>query len=280
MSLFHKNDVYISIVDSSQRVSGTSSNFTINLNLPVYVGDFDRVSLNQFSCPRSWYDVATNFNTFTLKESGVTMVITVPIGMYNALTLASTLSTLMTTASATFGLAYTYTVTYPNSSLTVNTNKFLFTSTGHAFNTNLIFTNSMYQQLGFAANSNNLFNIGGSSSTLTSVNSISISYINRIFLTSNACNTSYNSYLQEILIAGQFPSTSFVYFEAQNFDINSKEFTNPLNNAWDFTLYDRYGNVIDLNGLEVVFSLIFYKKNKTDEIHMEHIKLQNLENLL
>jgi hypothetical protein len=134
----------------------------------------------------------------------------------------------------------------------------------------------MYQQMGFALNTT----YTSVSGILESVNSISISYINRVFLVSNACNTSYNSYLQELLIAGQFPSTSFIFWENGNYDTNSKEFTNPKNNAWDFSLYDRYGNLINLHGLEIVFSLIFYKKNRTDEIHMQHIKLQAMENLL
>ena len=101
MSLFHSNDIYISIVDSSQRVSGTSSNFTINLNLPNFVQDFDRIALNQFSCPRSWYDVATAVNTFQFKEGsgGTLKTITVPVGMYNVNTLASSIASLLTTNS-------------------------------------------------------------------------------------------------------------------------------------------------------------------------------------
>lgn len=275
MSLFHKNDVYISVVDSSQKVSGTSSNFTIDLKIPSFVQEFDRVALNQISIPRSWYDVETGVNTFQFREgiSGILKTITVPVGMYNVLTLASTLGGLLTTSSQN---GYTYVCSYPNSALTVNNNLFTFTSSNTVTIFYLIFTTSMYQQMGFALNTT----YPSVSGILQSVNSISISYINRVFLTSNACNTSYNSYLQEILIAGQFPSTSFIFWENGNYDTNSKEFTNPTNNAWDFSLYDRYGNLINLHGLEIVFSLIFYKKNKTDEIHLEHIKLQAMENLL
>ena len=275
MSLFHKNDVYISVVDSSQRVSGTSSNFTINLNLPSFVQEFDRVALNQISIPRSWYDVESGVNTFQFKEGsgGTLKTITITPGMYNVTTLGTAIATLLTTNSQN---GYTYTISYPNSALTVNNNLFTFTCSNTVTVFYLIFAGSMYQQIGFASNTT----YTSTSGVLTSVNSISISYINRVFLVSNACNTSYNSYLQEILIAGQFPSTSFIFWENLNYDTNSKEFTNPQNNCWDFTIYDRYGNVINLHGLELVFSLIFYKKNKTDELHMEHIKLTNLEKLL
>jgi hypothetical protein len=273
MSLFHSDNVRIVVVDSSQRYSGTSSNFSIDLNLPAYCGDFDRIALNQISLPRSWYDVATNYNTFTLREGITSVVITVPVGMYNVNSLATTIGTLLSSASPN---GFTYTLTYPNSATVVNTNKYTITCSNSATSKQLIFTNSMYQQLGFAINSTNTF----TGATLVSTNSISISYINRVFLKTNACSTAQDNILQEILVAGQYPSTSFVYYENINFDINSKEFTNPLNNSWDFSLYDRYGNIVDLNGLEIVFSLIFYKKSKTDELHMEHLRIQTLEKIL
>ena len=273
MSLFHSDNIRIVVVDSSQRYSGTSSNFSIDLNLPAYCGNFDRIALNQISLPRSWYDVATNYNTFTLKEGVTSVTITVPVGMYNVNSLGTAVGTLLSSASPN---GYTYTLTYPNSATSVNTNKYTITCSNVVTTKQLIFTTSMYQQLGFASNSTNTF----STAPLTSTNSISISYINRVFLKTNACSTAQDNILQEILVAGQYPSTSFVYYENINFDTNSKEFTNPLNNAWDFSLYDRYGNIIDLNGLEMVFSLIFYKKSKTDELHMEHLKIQNLEKIL
>ena len=253
-------------------MSGTSSNFIINLNLPNYVQEFDRIALNQFSCPRSWYDVASSYNTFVFIEGVTSYIITIPPGMYNVYTLATKIGSLLTTASG----INTYTVSYPNSSLVVNTNKYTFTCSNLTQSYSFVFTTNMFQQMGFAKNTT----YNSASGIITSTNSLSISYINRLFLVSNACNTSYNSYLQEILITGQFPSTSFVYYENINYDTNSKEFTNPQNNCWDFSLYDRYGNIVDLNGLELVFSLIFYKKNKTDEAHLEHIKLQNLEQML
>lgn len=273
MSLFHSDNIRIVIVDSYLRYSGTSSNFSINLNLPSYCSDFDRIALNQISLPRSWYDVATNFNTFTLREGATSVIITVPVGMYNVNSLGTTIATLLSSTSPN---GFTYTLTYPNSATVVNTNKYTITCSNIVATKQLIFTNSMYQQLGFASNSTNTFN----ADTLTSTNSISISYINRVFLKSNACSTSQANILNEILVAGQYPSTSFVYYENINFDTNSKEFTNPFNNSWDFSLYDRYGNIIDLNGLEMVFSLIFYKKSKTNELHMEHLKIKTLEKIL
>ena len=278
MSLFHSDDVRIAIVDSSKRISGTSSAFSISIDMPSYTQDFDRVALNQFSCPRSWYDINSTSNTFTLKENTSQATITIPIGMYNVYTLASTLAPLLSSNSPN-GLIYS--ISYPNASQVVNTNKFTFSVNTTSIAVQFIFTSrSPYQQLGFGLNTTNTFTIGSTNSTLVSVNSISISSINRLFLVSNCCGTAQDGILQEILIAGNYPSTSFVYYENLNYDTNSKEFTNPANNSWEFAIYDRYGNIVDLNGLEVVFSLIFYKKNKTDELHFNDIKLKNLEKML
>jgi hypothetical protein len=278
MSLFHSDNVRVVVVDSSDRYSGTSSNFSIDLKLPSSVSDFDRVSLNQISIPRSWYDVKAPYNKFYLLESGGAGLIPIEIteGMYNVNTLKAALTSSLTFWSPNNLI---YDVYYPNPATEVNTNKFNFVClTNNAITKQFIFTDGLYQQLGFEKNSTNSF-INGNAE-LYSTNSISISYINRLFLKSNCCSTSQDNVLQDILVAGQFPSTSYIFYENLNWDTNSKAFTNPHNNSWDFQLFDKYGDIVDLNGLEMVFSLTFYKKNKTDELQYETLKVQNMEKLL
>lgn len=270
MSLYYNDEIRSIVVDSSNRISGTSTNFTINLNLPNNCQDYDRVALNQISIPRSYYDVDMGTNTFTLKENLLTATITIPIGLYNVNTFNTVLTNQLNLMSPN-GL--TYTVAYP-SPTTTNTNKYTYTVSG-ALTVSFIFTTSLYQQCGFSANSTNTFSAG----VLVSTNSISISYINRLFLKSNMCGTSQDSLLQEILIAGQFPSTSYIYYENTNFDINSKVFSNNKDSVWNFQLYDRYGNIVNLNGQEIVFTLKIYRKGKTSELLYNHYKIQNLEKL-
>jgi hypothetical protein len=274
MSLFHSNNSLSVIIDSENRLSGSTSNFTINPSLPNYVSTFDRVVLSQISIPKSFYDININCNSLTYTENGVPINITIPIGMYNVNSLASILSSSLTSNSIN---SYTYTITYPNAYTSANTNKFTFTCSNTSVPISFIFSsNSLYQQMGFNNNSINTF----SSGSITSTNSINISYINRLFLKSSCCNTSYNSILQELLVVGSYPSTSYVYWEnLSNSDTYSKEFTQPNDNFFSFQLYDRYGNIVDLNGQNFVFSLHFYKKNHTDELHADSIKLDNLNKI-
>ena len=272
MSLYHSDLIRMVIVDSSQRFSGTSSQFTIALSLPTEVSDFDRVVLNQISIPRSWYDVDNNLNTFVLVENSVSATVTLTPGLYNVNSLILSLQTALNLASPN---GYIYTITYPNSATQVNTNKFTFKCSNTVVTKSLIFTNALYLQLGFNANTTNIF-----TGSITSTNSISISYINRLFLKSSICDTAQDNILQEILVAGQFPSCSYVYYENPLFDAQSRVFTSSQNNSWTFSLYDRYGNLVNLQGQDYVFSLFLYKKDRTSELHHESLKISNLEKLI
>ena len=273
MSLYHSDSIRMVVVDSSQRFSGNSSQFTIALSLPTEVSDFDRVVLNQISIPRSWYDIDSNLNTFFLVENfSLPKVVTLTPGLYNVNSLILSLQTALNLASPN---GYTYTISYPNSSTQVNTNKFTFKCSNTSVTKSFIFTNALYLQLGFNANTTNDF-----TGTITSTNSISISYINRLFLKSSICDTAQDNILQEILVAGQYPSCSYVYYENPLFDAQSRVFTSSTNNSWTFSLYDRYGNLVNLQGQDYVFSLFLYKKDRTSELHHESLKISNLEKLL
>ena len=255
--------------------TSSSSNFNIDLGLSSDVSSYDRVCLGRCSIPRSWFDVEAPYNTFYLQENSSTVLITITVGMYNVNTLKTAIAAALTLSSPN---SLTYTCYYPNAAIEVNTNKFRFEClSNNALSKKLIFTDGMYQQLGFEKGSTNSF--VGSNTELYSTNSISISYINRLFLKSNICEKAHDQMLSEILIAGNFQSTSFVYFENTNYDVNSREFTNPVDTYFSFGLYDRYGNIVNLQGLEMVFSLILFKKNATDKMLMEDLKINNLEKL-
>ena len=63
-------------------------------------------------------------------------------------------------------------------------------------------------------------------------------------------------------------------------DTNSRVFTKPQANYWNFQLQDEYGNVLDLNGLDFNFTLTVYIKDDTSELHRESLLLDNLEKLI
>lgn len=278
MDLF---DDFVVIIDSNNRISGSSSNFSINVDLPVN-SSFDRVALSQASIPRSYYDVQDGYNTFLLKEGlNITTVIITP-GMYNITTLMIEVAGALHSYSPN-GL--TYSLSYPNSAITSNDNKITFSVNTSSINCQLIFIDSMYIQLGFNSNSTNVFVSNGVNSIIKSTNSISVSSINRIFITSSCCEYSAGNgliggLLQEILIAGQYPSTSFIYYDNVNFRDASKIFTNRDSNVYNFQLIDRFGRTIELNGADCVFSIVFWKKSKYEALAIENMKIKNMEKLM
>ena len=93
MSIYH-GDSRVFYIDSSNRTSGTDSNFEISLNLPK--NNYNKVALLQLSCPKSFYNFSTGKNTFTLRELSVNYTVTIPVGNYTNTTLLSSLSSLLT----------------------------------------------------------------------------------------------------------------------------------------------------------------------------------------
>jgi hypothetical protein len=270
MSIYHGISK-VFYINSTVRCSGTSdTNFSYTLNIPSK-NTFNKVCLLQLSIPKSFYNFPSGSNTFILQEKGVNYTITVPFGSYNVTNLCSTLSSILTAAS---GNSWTYSVSYPTSSQ-ANTGLLTFTVSGNGiFQPSLIFTGGYcYIQLGFNNASTNAF----VSSSLSSVNFICLSTVNRIYVKSSMCSTSEQSILQEVLQT--FPDNSYIYFEQYDIQANSKEFTNNLSQVFDFVITDGEGKQISTNGLNVQMSLLCYEKNDTSELQKEDLIIKNLQRI-
>ena len=274
MSLIDKSFSYPIVIsfNSKDRVGGTNSNFNSN---PVDLGvnNFDSVCLVSCSVPKSFYNIPSGYNTFTITEV-VPRTITIPAGNYNRINLLTVLQTQLNTGAP---VGWTYTVTYPDTT-GADSFKYTFTVSGNG-GTQPSFTFSSirtpFRQLGFEDSSINIF----SANSLVSTNAINLSYVLRAFIKSNICINAENSVLEELLNFGSFPSSSVMYYQQFNFDMNTREL-NPDNvNSWNFTLVDSYDLPIDLNGIPWAFSLVFYQRNNTDELHKSELRIRNEERL-
>jgi len=272
MSLFDQSlstPVVLSF-NSKDRISGTNSSF-ISAPLELGFNEFDSVALVQASIPRSFYNVPTSYRTFTLRELGVNYTITMTAGSYNKINLATNLASKLTAAS---GNGWTYSVSYPSASQP-DTFKYTFSVTGNTGQPSLIFTDSMFRQLGFEENTTYAF----TSNSLVSVNCINLAYISRAFIKSNVCINAQDDVLEEILNYGSYPMLSLAYFQQVSFDLNTRNY-NPANtNSWLFSLVDSFDQEIDLNGVPWSFSLVFYKRNNTHEVHKNDLLIKNEERL-
>lgn len=265
--------------NSKDRISGSNSNFTSEA-IDIGINKYDSVCVVQASIPKSFYNMPTGYNTFTLTE-GVrgSTTITVTPGSYNKNNLLTTIQTLLNAGSITINPVgnFTYTVTYP-AYTSVDTYKFTFTVTGNGviqpsftFQT----TTSPFRQLGFNENTVNTF----VTSSLTSTNALNLQFILRAFIKSNICKNAQDGILEEFLNLGSYPNLGVVYFQQVNYDMNTREYNSSFTNSWNFSLVDAFDQLIDLNGIPWAFSLVFYQRNNTHELHKTDLQIKNEERL-
>jgi hypothetical protein len=127
-------------VNSKQRISGNAYDFIINFNdgvLKAQKGGFMRLTLEEATINRSWYSIQEGANSFKLIDNyGNITVITFPIAYYNAIDVRSTLSGLLPSG---------WSVIYDR-----KTNKYTITRGSDSTPSyKFVFTNSLYEVLGF-----------------------------------------------------------------------------------------------------------------------------------
>lgn len=277
MSIYDSSSSVPQVVsfNSKDRQSGTDSNF---LSAPIDLGinKFNAVCLLCASIPKSYYNMPSGYNTFTLTEKGISTTITIPVGSYNKINLASTLSTLLTAGSVTLGNNWIYTVTNP-SPTQADTFKFTFTVSGNGLfqPTITMISTSPFRQLGFEQSTNYAF----VANQLVSVNAINLAYVLRIFIKSSICSDSNDGILDEILSVGSFAPQSVIFYQQFNIDVNTRVYNTNNSNSWNFVLTDSYNQELDLNGIPWAFTLVFYQRNDTHEIHKNELLITNEQRL-
>ena len=114
MSLIKSKKLFY--IDSHNRLSGTHSNFTYQLDYKNE--DYDHCVVLQASIPKSYWLIQNNQNTFTLDEISNQVTISIPVGNYSRSSFAYQLQYQLNTNSPNH---YTYQISIPNSSLTGGT---------------------------------------------------------------------------------------------------------------------------------------------------------------
>ena len=267
----HSSQIYY--INSNLKLSGTTSHFSYTIQIPAG-SQYDRVCLLQANIPISYYIVAAGQNSFTFREYKGTLLssisITIPVGNYNVNSFLTIVQTLLNLN--TFN-AWTYTITFPNSYIGVQTGKYTFTITssmGVSDYCELVFTNGLYEQFGFNENSVNRFISGA----LTSSNIVSFIPESSLYIHSDIVNNS-TGILQEIFHNNAVPLSNAI-FQCNDVMGYSKPLRTNQSNAYTFSLVDQHGNGIDLNGLNVVMTLLLFKKDDTADMIRSFLKLSAL----
>lgn len=253
-------------IDSAKRVSGNNNSFMYKVDIP-FPNDFTKACICDAVIPKSYYNVASPYNTFTLTELGLSATVTLQEGNYSMENFTPTSTTTVTNtnfmnylagalnvASANLGHGWVYSMTFPNQKLVPQTGKITFNVSGNSGQPTFTFaTKSLYEQLGFGANTSNIFSGG----LLTSSNVIYLQSESTLFLHSDIIQNYNDNIIQEIYVGPVAPFSSII-FSQSDFYMHSHKFTNKETNIYMFRLSDENDEDINLNGKTWNFTIVLF----------------------
>lgn len=257
-------------IDSHNRSSGTHSNFTIPL---VYESsDFDHCVVLQASIPKSYYLIQSGRNTFVLDENGSQVTISMPIGNYSRSSFGYQLQYQLNQNSPS---GYTYVMTIPNSQQTGDTGLYTWTVTNNGgIQPSFIIGDHLYQQLGFEPNTTYQF----SGNTLTSINVVKFQLEDSLFLHSDIANNGNDNVLQEML-GCQNTDYSMITYLCPDVEAYAKPLASNKSCVYTFYLTDEDDREIDLNGHNIVFTLLLFKKDTTNKLVSRFLKYMVMQEI-
>lgn len=248
-------------INSKQRTSGTDEDFQITLNLEPS-NNFTHVSVLGASIPKSYYSIQHGQNTFVVREIYADRtdeyVITVPEGNYSINSFVITLKGLFEAE----GLIE-YSVIQENSRIQATTGKLTFLhehALTHTASFNFL-NNNIADLMGFDRLSTVLFSLPNSEGTeiLKSKNIVNFQAESQIYLHSDICLSHNDDILLSIFGTGE-PYLSNMIFENQDIEAYSKPILRKDSNNFHFYITNEFGNIINLNGVDMLITLLCYEK--------------------
>jgi hypothetical protein len=222
--------------------------------------------------PKSYYLFTDSNNSFTVREGVSSLrVISIDKGNYNVTDFITQLTTKLNIAAC----PYYNVITNPSPyTITISQGKLTFSVVGNGgFQPTFIFTTNVYLSMGFSVSSSNVF----ISNTLTSTNVINLNPYKVLYVKSSICSSSFLSIL-DIIPVGLYPDFSFVYYQNTT-SHTEKELNEARNVSHQFYITDHIGQIVDLNGAEVILNICLYKREDINDILREALLIHNTEQL-
>jgi hypothetical protein len=246
-------------INSFNRLSGTSSAFSIQIQVPPNE-NYDACTVTQVFIPVSYYLIVAGSNTFNLVENGVETEVTIPAGNYNVNSFCTVIPVLLNAASPN---GWVYTMTYPQSFTQNNTGHITYGVTGNGgqqpefhFNDQMDKHNYVNQQFGFDYGAQVPF----VANALVSLNVVDFTNQTTLFIHSDIVDGGDNDIIQEVY-HGDSTQLSILDFVTPDVDGFSKRLRIPGSQIANFYITDQNNKTIDLNGLDCVFTILLYKRN-------------------
>ena len=269
-------------IDSSYKVSGTSSDFTIDLPETVQLEDNMLCQIHEVSIPHSWYSInSTNNNLYFRHQiippgviAGITYrKITIPEGNYNAVDLAQTIEIALNLLVDTVDRPNTYSLHYNNS-----TNKITFSS-NYATAIFVVLTDGEIAPVaGVFSDPVDVNNLNSINRVIGNTTPATDAYTNVVPYTTNFidlvpfkslylhCNeiSNYN----QLTVAGNSSIVKKINVSVPYLGvINDNELSNvdyidvssKILRRLNFRLSNHLNQVINLNGVDISFTLTFFR---------------------
>ncbi len=263
MVIQHKQTVYI---NSANRLdaSNSSTNFLYILDIDNNK-EYDRVSLIDLVVPKSFYNVNSSNNTMIVEENSIQRTISMPIGNYSRKSFRSVLQTQLNTNAET---GYVYSISYNQSSSQQDDGKYTFSCNTVSPQPIFIIGTGLFEQMGFNKNSTNTFE----NDVLISSNVVNFRAKTRLIFKSSLCQNYNNNILHYITSIDA--DYDYVNFQNNNIIETYKDFIRSNTNIYSFQLLDESYNPIDLNGLNISFSILLWKESSINELIKNYILMR------
>ena len=268
-------------IDSSYKVSGTSSDFTIDLPETVQLEDKMLCQIHEVSIPHSWYSINSTNNLYFRHQiippgviAGITYrKITIPEGKYNAVDLAQTIEIALNLLVDTVDRPNTYSLLYNNS-----TNKITFSS-NYATAIFVVLTDGEIAPVaGVFSDPVDVNNLNSINRVIGNTTPATDAYTNVVPYTANFidlvpfkslylhCNeiSNYN----QLTVAGNSSIVKKINVSVPYLGIiNDNELSNvdyidvssKILRRLNFRLTNHLNQVINLNGVDISFTLTFFR---------------------
>jgi len=251
------NDRKILYIDSTSQLASNKNIFTVTVDSDI-TSDYDMCSLISAQIPVSFYILQNGYNTFTLREDNLSIVLTIPQGNYSVYSFQSTVGALLTASSPN---GFTYTLLFNNIFTQVDTGKYTFQCSNTVTQISFQFpaNNAVSEPFGFDPGSTVYFTGG----TLQSSNVVSFIPETSIFVHASfvqgATQSGFSDVLACIFSSNAAPYSTINYINPQIYE-TAKQTCN-LTKVMTFSLTDEYGSSILLNGGNTIFQILLFKSN-------------------
>lgn len=248
-------------INSANRISGTSSNFSYQIDIPDG-SNFDSCLVLSMSIPRSYYLIRVTANTLLLKEGPTSVTISITPGNYDWRDFASVLTTQLNSFSPN---GWVYSISFNK-----QTAMYTYSVTGNTSQPSLILTTHLADQTGFDINTTNTF-VGNQ---LTSTNVINFVSTNCVYLHSDMVDDK-TSVLQEAYGDNTRPYSYIVHKSYH--DMYAKKLVTNNAGVFNFSVTDFENIEINLRGNDIAVTLMLYKKLSLADMFKKYIEFQSAQ---